>query len=75
MNLPETDFSVTKKYCPVIRRNVAIKVHHQQQNREECLDCGYCKQCKNEYLNKNSAAQSRQRCAVSMFYFLSVSLT
>lgn len=47
----EKDFSVKKKYCPVMQRNVAVKVHHGDSNREECLDCADCSQCKNEYLN------------------------
>lgn len=52
MDCNERDFSVKKKYCPVLRHNVAVKVHHNEQNREECLDCTNCVTCENEYLNK-----------------------
>ncbi|MCI5682236.1 MAG: hypothetical protein MR284_00630 [Clostridiales bacterium] len=45
------DFSVIKKYCPVLKKNIAVKVDHENGNRCECLNRAECNgQCRNTYL-------------------------
>jgi len=50
MKRPE-DFSVIKKYCPILKKNVAVKVCHENENRRECLNSAECDgKCQNSYL-------------------------
>lgn len=37
-----SDFSVEKKYCPKLGRNVILKTDHRDSDKKTCFDNGGC---------------------------------
>ena len=54
MNHNIKDFSLKKKFCPILDKNVVIQIDHDQDGKEICLnhtECSNNGDCINKYNN------------------------